>query len=89
MLSLNQEKISIRRAPSQRNIRPARDLRLLIIRTGREVMQPIPGVFGSARGLIAVMMERESKLINPLGLGRGVSIFEARRGCKSDILDKP
>ena len=52
-------------------------------------MQPIPGVFGSARGLIAVMMERESKLINPLGLGRGVSIFEARRGCKSDILDKP
>ena len=34
------------------------------------------------------MMEREWELCDALGLGRGVSIFKARRDCTNDILNE-
>lgn len=86
MRSLTPEKISARRARSQTISRMARVLSLVMVRTGREGMQPIMmGLLWF--GFVADMMEWKCKLSDAAGFGRGVSIFKSRRGRKSDILD--
>lgn len=51
-------------------------------------MQPILMRVALGEELIAGMMEREWELFDALGLGRGVSIFKARRDCTNDISDE-